>query len=98
MNVQNTSKWVKRAIALAVTAAAAGAFFGWPTKSILEIQPSASWKFLALLALTPVVGRFFCECLCPLGALQSFVNWLFLWHTVCSIFLDTIMKTRKRQR
>ncbi len=77
MNVQNTGKWVKRAIALAVAVAAAGAFFGWPTKSILEIQPSASWKFLALLALTPVVGRFFCECLCPLGALQSFVNWLF---------------------
>ncbi len=75
MKSETARKWLKRAVALAVVATAAGAFFGLPTGFALEFQPSLSWKFLAILALTPVVGRFFCECLCPLGALQSFVNW-----------------------
>lgn len=39
----------------------------------LLVQPSFSWGFLVVLALTPLWGRFFCECLCPLGIIQSFV-------------------------
>ena len=77
MKGENVKKWVKRVVALAVVVAAALSFFGAPTDAILRIQPSVSWPFLVVLLLTPVVGRLFCECLCPLGALQSFVNWLF---------------------
>ena len=39
----------------------------------LWVQPAFSWGFLIVLALTPVWGRFFCECLCPLGIVQSFI-------------------------
>ena len=77
MKGENAKKWIKRLVALAVVASAALAFFGMGTDAILRIQPSVSWPFLVVLLLTPVVGRLFCECFCPLGALQSFVNWLF---------------------
>ena len=77
MKGENAKKWIKRVVALAVVAAAALSFLGMGTDAILRIQPSVSWPFLVVLLLTPVVGRLFCECFCPLGALQSFVNWLF---------------------
>ncbi len=44
---------------------------------LLKIQPSFSWWFLAILALTFIWGRFFCERMCPLGILQSLINWVF---------------------
>lgn len=43
----------------------------------VRIQPAATWWFLAVLLATPLLGRFFCEVLCPLGILQSFANKLF---------------------
>ena len=76
MNGVTATKWVKRLVALVVTVAAAGAFFGFPDWA-LRIQPAATWTFFIVLALALVCGRLFCECFCPLGALQSFVNWLF---------------------
>jgi ferredoxin len=33
--------------------------------------------FIVVLALTLVLGRFYCEVMCPLGIVQSFVDWLF---------------------
>lgn len=71
-------KTLKILLAVAMLAAVTAAFFGVTCCAwVCRIQPSASWAFLAVLALTPLLGRFFCECLCPLGILQSFVNWLF---------------------
>ena len=74
-------KIVKLLIVFLVLAATASAFL-FPqaavyAKHFLSIQPSFTWGFLAVLLLTPLCGRFFCECLCPLGIVQSFVNWLF---------------------
>lgn len=74
-------KIVKRLIAFLVLAATASAFL-FPqaavyAKHFLSVQPSFTWGFLAVLLLTPLCGRFFCECLCPLGIVQSFLNWLF---------------------
>ena len=77
MKSETAKKWTKRAVALAVVAVAAGEFFGAPSTGILKIQPAATVAFLVVLLATPLVGRLFCECLCPLGALQSFVNWVF---------------------
>ena len=77
MKSETAKKWAKRAVALAVVAAAAGEFLGAPSTGILRIQPAATVAFLVVLLATPLVGRVFCECLCPLGALQSFVNWVF---------------------
>ena len=76
MKSETAKKWAKRAVALAVVAAAAGEFLGAPSTGILRIQPAATVAFLVVLLATPLVGRVFCECLCPLGALQSFVNWV----------------------
>ena len=69
--------WIKRTVALLVLIAAAGAFFGLPTHIACRIQPAATWIFLAVLLLTPVFGRLFCETMCPLGTLQSIVNRIF---------------------
>ena len=76
MKSESVKKWTKRVVALAVVAAAAGEFFGLPSTGILRLQPAATIAFLVVLVSAPLVGRLFCECLCPLGALQSFVNWL----------------------
>ena len=65
---------------IAIACGAEGSVFRWIVEIpayLCRIQPSASLAFLAVLLLTPVLGRFFCECLCPLGVLQSFANWLF---------------------
>ncbi len=74
-------KTIKRVLAFFVLASAVCAFlipqaavYG---KYFLGIQPSFTWSFLAVLLLTPLCGRFFCECLCPLGIVQSFVSWIF---------------------
>ena len=70
-------RWFKIALSAVVLSAVTAAFFGLPTELACRIQPSATWVFLAVLVLTLVWGRFFCETMCPLGILQSFVNWIF---------------------
>ena len=70
-------------------AAVAAAFFGvpwcWPSLTAQMLW----WGVLA----TFLLGRFFCDAMCPLGILQSFVNWLFHPRThvrrVCSRLPET---------
>ena len=71
---------VKRLISLAVLVSVIAAFTVDASSWLriwsdypLWVQPAFSWGFLIVLVLTPVWGRFFCECLCPLGIVQSFV-------------------------
>ncbi len=71
------AKTLKVVLAAAMLALVTAAFFGAPTSFACRIQPGPTIAFLVVLLLTPLVGRFFCECLCPLGILQSFVNWVF---------------------
>ncbi len=71
---------VKRLITIAVIISVVAAFTVdssswlriWSDYPLL-VQPAFSCGFLIVLALTPVWGRFFCECLCPLGIVQSFI-------------------------
>lgn len=65
-----------RLLALVSLAAVCGAFYGLPTAKTLRIQPTPTFLFLAVLMLAPLVGRFFCAWLCPLGVLQSVVHFL----------------------
>ena len=65
-----------RLLALVSLAAVCGAFYGLPTAKALCIQPTPTFLFLAVLMLAPLVGRFFCAWLCPLGVLQSVVHFL----------------------
>ena len=51
----------------AVAAAFLGVPFCW-----LALKPQ---RLLWALPLTFLLGRFFCEAMCPLGVLQGFVNW-----------------------
>lgn len=68
---------LKSLVAAAFLAAVTAAFFGAPTQIACRVQPAATWIFLAVLLLTPLAGRLFCETMCPLGILQSVVNRLF---------------------
>ena len=71
-------KILKIALALVMLAAVVAAFFGVPACAVAcKVQPAPTIAFLVVLLLTPVVGRFFCETMCPLGILQTAVNWLF---------------------
>ena len=70
------TKSALRLVAAAGLAAAAGAFYGLPTAKALVIQPAPTLTFLAVILLTPLVGRLFCGYLCPLGILQSVVHFL----------------------
>ena len=70
-------KAVKIVLAATMFALVTAAFFGAPTSFACRIQPGPTIAFLVVLLLAPLVGRLFCECFCPLGVLQSFVNWLF---------------------
>lgn len=64
-------------IAIASISTAVCAFFGWLPSQVLSIQPMPTVAFLVVLLLTPFIGRFFCGWICPLGVLQSSVNFLF---------------------
>ena len=56
-----------------VLALVTAAFFGVPFCWVsLKVQ-GLVWG----LAATLLFGRFFCQAICPLGIVQSFVNWLF---------------------
>ena len=68
---------LKSLVAAATLACVTAAFFGFDTDLACRIQPAATFAFLVVLLLTPIVGRLFCECLCPLGIIQSVVNWIF---------------------
>ena len=65
-----------RLVALAALAVTCGAFYGLPTAGALAFQPVPTLVFLVVLLATPLVGRFFCGWLCPLGILQSTLNTL----------------------
>lgn len=69
---------LKALVALVMLSSVTAAFFCGPYDLDLSvrIQPAASVGFLFVLILTPLVGRFFCECCCPLGILQTVVNRL----------------------
>lgn len=69
-------RWLLRLVALASLAAVCGAFYGLPTAKALAFQPVPTCVFLVVLLATPLVGRFFCGWLCPLGILQSTLNAL----------------------
>ena len=48
------------------------AFAGWPVCWVALKAQGLLWGMLATLLL----GRFFCEAICPLGIVQSVVNWV----------------------
>ena len=70
-------KALKIAVGAATLACVTAAFFGAPTYLACRVQPAATITFLVVLLLAPLAGRLFCECLCPLGIIQTAVNWLF---------------------
>ena len=72
-----TKKLIKALVATAMLSCVTAAFFGCDTDIACRIQPAATIWFLVVLLLTPIVGRLFCECFCPLGIIQSIVNWIF---------------------
>lgn len=72
-----TKKLIKALVAAAMLACVTAAFFGCDTDLACRIQPAATIGFLVVLLLTPIAGRLFCECFCPLGIIQSIVNWIF---------------------
>ena len=63
-------KFIVRVLVLAMVFAA---FAGWPVCWVALKAQGILWGALATLLL----GRFFCEAICPLGIVQSFVNWIF---------------------
>ena len=92
---------MKKALKIAISAAMLGcvtaAFFGAPTYLACRIQPSATITFLVVLLLTPLVGRLFCECLCPLGIIQTAVNWLFHPKTHVRRVCTRLPETKRQQ-
>ena len=77
MTAASTGRWLGAAVrwtvrALVLTAVTA-AFFNVPFCWLAVKAQSFAWGILATLLL----GRFFCRSVCPLGILQSAVNWVF---------------------
>ena len=62
-------KFIVRVLVLAMVFAA---FAGFPVCWVALKAQGLLWGALATLLL----GRFFCEAICPLGIVQSFVNWI----------------------
>lgn len=72
-----------------VTTLVVGAFFGLPYAIyVCKTQPGLSITFGIVLVLSFVFGRYFCQALCPLGAIQDLVTLVFHPRTkvrrVCS--------------
>ena len=65
-------KVVKFLVRVLVLAMVFAAFAGFPVCWVALKAQGILWGALATLLL----GRFFCEAICPLGIVQSFVNWL----------------------
>ena len=90
-------KLIKALVATAMLAAVTAAFFGAPTSLACRIQPAATVTFLVVLLLTPLVGRLFCECFCPLGTIQSVVNWIFHPKTKVRRVCTRLPETKAQQ-
>ena len=61
-----------------VTTIIVGAFFGLPyALYICKTQPGLSVTFGIVLLLSLAFGRYFCQALCPLGAIQDFIALIF---------------------
>ena len=90
-------KTVKIIVAAAMLACVTAAFFGFGTDLACRIQPAATVWFLAVLLLTPLFGRLFCECLCPLGVIQSIVNWIFHPKTKVRRVCTRLPETKAQQ-
>ena len=90
-------KTVKIIVAAAMLACVTAAFFGFDTDLACRIQPAATVWFLAVLLLTPLFGRLFCECLCPLGIIQSIVNWIFHPKTKVRRVCTRLPETKAQQ-
>lgn len=70
-------KILKAVLAVFMLASVTAAFFGVRACAVAcGVQPALTWTFLAMLALTPLVGRLFCETMCPLGILQTLVSFV----------------------
>lgn len=68
---------LKFTLSLVMLGVVIAAFFGVPYCALVcRLQPTPTFAFLVVLLLTPIIGRFFCETMCPLGILQSLVNKL----------------------
>ena len=65
-------KVTKLLVRVLVLAMVFAAFAGWPVCWAALKAQGLLWGTLATL----VLGRFFCEAICPLGIVQSFVNWV----------------------
>ena len=63
---------VKLIIRVVVLAMVFAAFAGWPVCWVALKAQGPLWGAVATL----VLGRFFCEAICPLGIVQGFVNWI----------------------
>ena len=61
-----------------VTTIVVGAFFGLPyALYVCKTQPGLSVTFGVVVLLSLVFGRYFCQALCPLGAIQDLVALVF---------------------
>ena len=65
-------KVVKIVVRVLVLTMVFAAFAGWPVCWVALRAQGILWGALATLLL----GRFFCEAICPLGIVQSLVNWI----------------------
>ena len=93
-----STKILKMVCAAAMLAAVTAAFFGVPFADwVCKVQPSASWWFLGVIALSFLWGRFFCEAMCPLGILQTLVNRLFHPKTPTRRVCSRLPETRSQQ-
>ena len=90
-------KILKIVVAAFMLYAVTAAFFGFDTDLACRIQPAATIWFLVVLLLTPLFGRLFCECLCPLGIIQSIVNWIFHPKTKVRRVCTRLPETKAQQ-
>lgn len=102
-------RWFKLVFSIAFLAVVTSAFFGAPfveaavslqfTPALLNALGPSNWTdFLPLaviLALTLLFGRFYCETMCPLGILQSFVNFVFHPKTHARRVCTRLPQTKK---
>ena len=66
------AKVARLLVRVLVLAMVFAAFAGWPVCWVALRAQGILWGAVATLLL----GRFFCEAICPLGIVQSFVNWI----------------------
>ena len=90
-------KTILRLVALLSLAVVCGAFYGLPTAKALRIQPVPTLVFLVVLLLAPIIGRFFCSWLCPLGILQSVAHFVIHPKTHVRRVCTRLPETRAQQ-